>query len=120
MALSDARLKIVNQMILAVIFAVGFLAFLFVLLLVPQKDLNQTYVTIVSNLLSILGTVIVMQQTHFFKAADPSPSSSTGVPPNVGTQINANSVVHAPAATTVAAPGGAGSSGTVGVSAAQP
>jgi flagellar basal body-associated protein FliL len=81
MALSDNRLRIINQMVLAVLFAVGLLAFLFVLLLLPQKDLNQVYVTIVSNLLSIIGTVVVMQQTHFFKSPDSQSEPPTPVQP---------------------------------------
>lgn len=76
MSMSDYRLKELNQMILAVLFGVGLLAFLFVLVLVPQRDLNQVAVTMISNLLSVLGTVVVMQNTHFFKTPEYEPTSS--------------------------------------------
>lgn len=66
MSMSDTRLNAINQMVLAVIFGVGLLCFLFALVFSPQK-MDQVTITIVSNLLSVLGTVVVMQNTHFFK-----------------------------------------------------
>lgn len=101
--MTDSRLVTINQMILAVIFGVGVIGFLFVMLLVPSKELNAVAVTMISNLLSVLGTVVVMQNTHFFKSALPDTPGTPGVvplvpvtgdPPHVETQINAQTVYH--------------------------
>lgn len=98
--MTDSRLVTINQMILAVLFGVGLLGFMFALVFAPQK-LDQVTTTIVSNLLSVLGTVVVMQNTHFFKSSQPDMTAGstpltpvTGDTPHVGTQINAQTVYH--------------------------
>jgi ABC-type branched-subunit amino acid transport system permease subunit len=88
--ISDNRLLTINQMILALLTLVAVLAFLFVLVLVPTANLNQTVVTIITSILSVLTTVVVMQQTHFFKSGP-----TLGVP-NVQNPIVATSPAPAP------------------------
>lgn len=94
--MSDTRLLTINQMILAFITLVAVLAFLFVLVLVPQQQLNATVVTLITTVLTVLTTVLVMQQTHFFK----SPSASPGDTPNA----NPTPIAPLPAPTPVPGP----------------
>jgi hypothetical protein len=82
----NSRLVTINQMILACMFGLGLLGFLFALMF-STRQLDQVTTTIVSNLLSVLGTVVVMQNTHFFKSGVPDPvpavSGISSVPPGV-------------------------------------
>lgn len=87
--MTDNRLTTINQMILAVIFGLGLLMVIFALLFLHASPTAQT-LTIVGTLITQLGTVVIMQNTHFFKTPDPSP---TGAPTNA-TTINAQTVNH--------------------------
>lgn len=89
--LTDSRLLTINQMILALVTLMAVLAFLFLLVLVPPASLNPTVVTLITSILSVMTTVVVMQQTHFFKVPT-QPESTT--PPGIthATTINAQTV----------------------------
>lgn len=99
--MTDSRLSSINQMILACIFGVGLLLVIFALLFWPSKPDTQA-LTIVGTLLTTLGTVVVMQNTHFFKSGSSDTPGTPGITPlvplngdpHVGTQINAQTVYH--------------------------
>jgi flagellar basal body-associated protein FliL len=92
--MQNSRLLIINQMILALLTLVAVLAFLFVLVLVPPANLNPTVIAIITSILSVLTTVVVMQQTHFFKSGVPDPTPPQGVSNVPSTTINAQTVYH--------------------------
>lgn len=78
--MTDSRLNTIAQIILAMIFGVGLIAFLFALVFSSTK-MDQITVTIVSNLLSVLATVIVMQNSHFFKSSVPDQQNGSPLAP---------------------------------------
>ena len=90
MSATNERLKIINQMVLAVVFGIGLLLVIFALLFVPSKPDSQV-LAIVGTLLTTLGTVVVMQQTHFFKSPDIS------YPPTGDPNDTTKTVNHPPA-----------------------
>lgn len=98
--MTDSRLVTINQMILATIFGVGLLMVIFALLFLPTSP-TASVLTIVGTLITQLGTVVIMQNTHFFKSTPPDAAAGTtplvpviGETPHVGTQINAQTVYH--------------------------
>jgi hypothetical protein len=72
------------QVGLAFLFAVGFFALLFLLLLY-HKDLGSTELTILTGLVSVLGTLLALMMNFFFArtrpAALPDPTTSTTTSP---------------------------------------
>ena len=71
-----SRLTMINQMILAIIFGIGLLLVIFALLFLPTKP-DAQILTVVGTLLTTLATVVVMQNTHFFKSGNDTPTVPT-------------------------------------------
>ena len=88
--MTDARLVTINQMILAVIFGVGFIGLLFALLFINPAP-SPAVLTLATSVVSVIGTVVVMQNTHFFKNTT-DPSGGSNVPST--TTIHAQTVYH--------------------------
>lgn len=68
------------QVGLALLFAIGFFAVLFFLMLY-HKEMSATEITILTGLVSVLGTLLALQQNFFFArtrpAALPDPATTT-------------------------------------------
>jgi len=68
------------QVTLAVVFSIGFFAVLFFLML-GHRDMSTTEVTILTGLVSVLGTLLALMMNFFFArtrpAALPDPSTTT-------------------------------------------
>lgn len=90
---TDSRLITINQMILATIFGVGLLMVIFALLFLPTSP-TASVLTIVGTLITQLGTVVIMQNTHFFKPNQTDPASPGVTNHAPVTNIHAQTVSH--------------------------
>lgn len=116
MPMTDARLTTIAQIVLALVFSIGLLVFMGLLLFSTVK-LDADAKIIISSLLSILGAVVMMQNSHFFKSATDTapaaypPTLGVGAPyipptPIPGVQANVQlTTASVPAGTPIAATG---------------
>jgi hypothetical protein len=84
------------------LFAIGFFALLFILIMY-HRDMTSVEVTIMTGMVSVLGTLVTQQQTFFFARKNPSAlpdpnattttTSTTTPTPDSGTGVVAQTTI---------------------------